>query len=43
MNDEIEETDECEHDDHEDGHCLCCGEEIEMTWAMEHDSSDMDR
>lgn len=43
MNDEIEEVDECEHDDHEDGYCLYCGDEIEMTYAMEHDSNDMDR
>ncbi len=40
MEDEIED---CDHFDSEDGCCLQCGETLEMTYDMEHDSNDMDR
>lgn len=38
-----DQENECEHDDHEEGHCLDCGEELLMRYEFEHDSGDMER
>lgn len=38
---DIEE--ECEHEELEDRCCIQCGKMIEMKYAWEHDSGDMER
>lgn len=40
---EVENSNDCEHEEHENGVCCDCGEVMEMSYAMEHDSGDMER